>query len=209
MEHLSLTAWPRITGHKGAINKDRADGFVPGILLGHHKEAISFKVRSGDLTRVLRKGGRNALVNLDMEGASTLAIVREFKRDPRSRHIIHLDLQRVKADEAIEAEIPVTLKGKPEGLQMGGVLIQEINAVLVKGIATQLPKYIEVDVSHLSAGQGVYVKDLLIPEDITVLTLPDQMVALVSMKLDKEETEEEAEVETEVETEETEAEASE
>lgn len=205
MEHLPLTAWPRTTGHKGAINKDRADGFVPGILLGHHEPAITFKVRSGDLTRVLRKGGQNALVDLDLEGSSTLAIVREFKRDPRSRHIIHLDLQRVSADEAIEAEIPLTLKGKPEGLQMGGVLMQEINAVHVKGIADQLPTHIEVDVSHLSAGHGVYVKDLLIPEGITVLTPPDQMVALVAVKHGKEATEEEAEVETE----DTEAEASE
>ena len=197
MQHLQLTAWTRTTGHKGAINKDRADGFVPGILLGHHEQALAFKVRSGDLTRVLRKGGQNALVDLDLEGSSTLAIVREFKRDPRSRHIIHLDLQRVSADEAIEAEIPLTLQGKPEGLLMGGVLMQEINTLHVKGVADQLPAHITVDVSHLSAGHGVYVKDLVVPEGIAVLTPPDQMVALVAIKHAKEEVEEAAEAEVE------------
>ena len=97
MKHPSLEAWPRPTSKTSGATKVRNEGFIPGILLGHKEPALTLKVKSGDMTRVLKQGGSSAIVDLSIDGRQEFAMVREFTRDPVSRRIIHVDFQRVRS----------------------------------------------------------------------------------------------------------------
>lgn len=179
MKHLQLEAWTRVTsGTSGAVAV-RNEGCIPGILIGLNENRMPFKIKAGDMTRILKEGGRNALVDLNIDGKSTFAMVKEFSRNPVSRRIIHVDFQRVSATETVDAAIPLVFVGHPgEGL-VGWTVEHELNTVHVKAFPDALPPRIEVDVATLKPHHPFTAGDIVLPEGVTLNADPAQAVAML------------------------------
>jgi large subunit ribosomal protein L25 len=182
MKHLPLQAWSREAAGTGIAHRLRREGYVPSVLIGHHEKAVCLKVRHPDIVRVLQAGGQNALVDLDIDGQSHLAMVREYTRNPLSRHITHVDFQRVSADEKVETNVPIVFIGHTEAQDEGGIVQHELDHLHIRAKADDVPQHIEVDISGLRPAHPMHVADITMPTGVECLTSADHVLAIVTMR---------------------------
>lgn len=179
MKHLELNAWTRVTsGTSGAVAV-RREGCIPGILVGLKEQPVPLKVKAGDMTRILKEGGSNALVDLSIDGQSTFAMLKEFTRNPVSRQIIHMDFQRVSATETVEAAIPLVFIGHPAQEYEDYVMQHEVGVVHVKAFPDALPGHINVDVSQMLPSHPIHTSDIIMPDGVTLIGDPTATVAVL------------------------------
>jgi large subunit ribosomal protein L25 len=122
----------------------------------------------------------NTLITLKIDGTDELAIARQIQRHPVKGSVMHVDFVRVRADQTIQAEIPVHLVGEAEGAVRGGVLEQLVHTLTVEAKPSDFPPSIEHDVTAIEIGGQVYVRDLTVPAGVTVLQNGDDLVAQIS-----------------------------
>jgi large subunit ribosomal protein L25 len=180
MTHPSLEAWARPTSKTSGATKVRNEGYIPGILLGHKEPAVTLKVKSGDMTRVLKAGGSSAIVDLSIDGRKEFAMVREFTRDPVSRRIIHVDFQRVSMNEIIESPVQVVVAGEPASEYSDYIVTMEVTSVRVKAVPDAIPHRIEVDAASLQPTQPLTAADLPLPEGVQMAEDPAFIIAVLA-----------------------------
>ncbi len=172
----------------------RAAGFIPGVIYGHGSGADAFAVAERDLRRALTGGhGTHAILDVvigDGSRKARHAVLKEYQLHPTRGRLLHVDLQEVRLDEKIQAQVAVDLVGDAEGVTMGGVLTQVNREVNVEALPMEVPDRIELDVSTLAIGESLRVSDVSVPEGVTILDDPDTVLASVSQPTRVEEPEE-------------------
>ena len=183
MANASLTATARATSGKGAARSLRREGSVPAVIYGHAREAQSLAVPSRDLEKLLGTiAAGSTVVELAIDGKTSRTLIREIQRHPFKRHVLHVDFQELVAGEKITVSIPLVLHGVPEGVRLGGgILEQMMRDIEVEVDPANIPNHIDVDVSHLAVGHAVHVGELNIPAGVTVLADEEAPVALVQI----------------------------
>lgn len=172
-----LVAERRDGSGKGVARKLRAAGRVPGILYGHGEKPVSLSVNSKELLHLFHHGGgSNALIGLEIDGASHLAIPREVQRDHIRGSFIHIDFLAVSRDETIKVMVEVTETGEAEGVKAGGVVEHHLREVEVECLPQDVPERIEVDITAMALGDMLHVRDLSAPPGSTILTDPETSV---------------------------------
>lgn len=165
-----LNAAPR-TGHgKGEARRLRAAGRIPAVLYGKGEPARSLSVDARETMNLFsRIPVESTVISLNVEGGGTVPVlVREVQLHPHRPEYVHVDFFHVHAGETVTVEVPVRLVGTPEGVRVGGgVLDQVLHALEVRCDPTRIPEVIEVDVSELGIGGVVYVSDLRLPPGVT------------------------------------------
>jgi large subunit ribosomal protein L25 len=194
MKHLELDAWTRVTSGTSGATSVRNEGCIPGILIGLKETPVPLKVKAGDMTRILKEGGSNALVDLSIDGQNTFAMLKQFTRNPVSRKIIHVDFQRVSATETVEAAIPIVFVGQPAQEYENYVMQHEVGVVHVKAFPDALPGHINVDVSQMLPSRPLHTSDIIMPEGVTLIGDPTATVAVLMPPKTKAEAEVEAPV---------------
>ena len=195
----------RTTRGTRPVRRLRRDGSsIPGIVYGRTMEPLLITVPRKALTQLLHtKAGEHALVTLRLEDGKPWekpALIHDLQHDPVSGHIIHVDFHAIALTERIHVKIPLMLKGEPVGVkQDGGVLEQFLRELEVECLPTEIPEGVEVDVSAMTVGATVHVRDLPPPKNAKVLSDPDGAVASVQQpKVEKPEEEAAAVTEPEV-----------
>ena len=183
MANASLTATARATSGKGAARSLRREGSVPAVIYGHAREAQSLAVPSRDLEKLLGSiAAGSTVVELTIDGKTSRTLIREIQRHPFKRHVLHVDFQELVAGEKITVMIPLVLHGVPEGVRLGGgILEQMMREIEVEVDPANIPNHIDVDVSHLVVGHSIHVGELNIPAGVTVLADEEAPVALVQI----------------------------
>jgi large subunit ribosomal protein L25 len=172
-----LVAERREGAGKGVARKLRAAGRVPGILYGHGEDPISLSVNHKELLHLFHHGGgSNALIGLEIEGASHLAIPREVQRDHIRGTFIHIDFLAVRRDEKIKVTVEVSETGEAEGVKAGGVVEHHLREIEVECLPQDVPERIEVDITPMEIGDMLHVSDLSAPSGVTILTDPEMSV---------------------------------
>lgn len=158
----------------------RADGKIPGVVYGHGIDPLPVSVDQRALRAALTTdAGLNALLNLQVDGASHLTLARELQRHPVRHNVIHVDFQIVRRDEVMSVDVPIALVGDPVQVHRGdGVIDQQLFSLTVQATPALIPNAIEVDVSRLTIGDVVRVGDLSLPDGVA--TEVDPEVAIVS-----------------------------
>ena len=184
MDNVRLPTHPRQETGTRAAKRLRKQGFIPGVLYGHGKPAVMFSVEPACLREALSsEAGRNAVLEVALEGQKRThhAIIKELKLDPVRHIVTHVDLQEIRLDEVIEAKVTVRFEGTSEGEKMGGMLDETTREVTVKGKVTEIPEHLLIDISALTIGDALYLKDLSVPEGIEVLDDLEQVLCSVLM----------------------------
>lgn len=172
----------------------RNEGQIPAVIYGNGFSTHNIILDEKEILKVLKQLGENAVVNLDIDGKSETAMIKDIQRKPIGHAITHIDLQQVDATEKMQVEVPVTLVGKEYGIE-GGVLQQILDTVLVECLAINIPRQITVDVDDMEIGDTMTVADLYENEDYVILNENDEVVASITEStLDYEEEEELEEV---------------
>jgi large subunit ribosomal protein L25 len=181
MADVTLTAQRRTAGGKRPAGRVRREGLVPAVVYGLGSDNVSVSVPSRELLHILAGGtGMNTLITLSIDGTDELAMARQLQRHPVKGTLLHVDFVRVRADQTIQAEVPVHLAGDAEGAARGGVLEQLVHTLTVEAKPSDFPPSIEHDISALEIGGQVYVRDLAVPSGVTVLQSEDDLVAQIS-----------------------------
>jgi large subunit ribosomal protein L25 len=181
MADAVLLAERRTAAGSGSAGRIRRDGKVPAVVYGLGDENVSVTVPARELTNILAgEAGVNTLITLKLDGAEQLALARQIQRHPLKGRLIHVDFVRVRADQVIQADVPVRLVGDAEGVARGGVLEQLVHSVSVEAKPADIPNVLEIDISELAIGSAVHVSLIAVPAGVTLLTDPEDMVAQIS-----------------------------
>ncbi|MGQ0848774.1 MAG: 50S ribosomal protein L25 [Actinomycetota bacterium] len=160
----------------------RQTGRVPGVVYGMGEEPRHVDVNHHDLSVAFHSpAGVNVLINLEIDDEMGIpTLVREIERHPYRNLIRHVDFIRVSLTEEVTADVALHFVGTPVGAKDGGVLTPIRNTVEVEALPTEIPAFIEVDVSHLGIHDDVRVADLPVLDRVTVLDDPDELLVTVS-----------------------------
>jgi large subunit ribosomal protein L25 len=180
-EAVLLKTKPRKDLGKMNARRLRTQGLVPGVIYGHKEATLSVSLQGDDLKRAVRHGVR--VVDVQAEGKVEKALIKELQWDHLGLEILHVDFARVAADERIEVNVRVELRGTAAGIATGGVIDQPIHLLAVECLAIAVPDSIRVNVSALQLGEAIHVKELVLPEGVKALSDPDAVVVQVIAKL--------------------------
>jgi large subunit ribosomal protein L25 len=181
MADATLTAQRRTAAGKGPAGRVRREGLVPAVVYGLGSDNIPVSVSSRELLHILSGAtGMNTLITLSIDGNEELAMARQLQRHPVKGSLVHVDFVRVRADQTIQAEVPVHLTGDAEGVARGGVLEQHVHTLTVEAKPSDFPPAIEHDITAVEIGGQVFVRDLAVPRGVTVLQSEEDLVAQIS-----------------------------
>jgi large subunit ribosomal protein L25 len=164
---VKIQAEPRTEFGKGAARRIRRSNKVPAVLYGHGSDPVHVTLPGHDLMLALKTA--NALLSIELDGTSQLALPKQVQRDPIKGFIEHADLILVRRGEKVTVDVRVVVVGEaaPETL-----VSIEHNTIPIEAEATHLPESIEVDVEGLEAGTQILAKELKLPAG-SALSLDD------------------------------------
>jgi large subunit ribosomal protein L25 len=183
-ERVKLKVQARESRGSAASRRLRAQGLIPGVLYGDGGEAQPFCIEERELRRVLTgEHGLHAILDVVLEDGGQKAhhaVLKEYQLDPTRPRLLHVDLQEVRLDQAIQTQVVVELVGESEGQKEGGVLSQINREVHVEALPMEVPDRLELDVSRMVIGDTLRVSDLRIPEGVKLLDDPETVLATVT-----------------------------
>ena len=159
-----------ISGTK-AMRKLRANGGLPGVLYGKGAENINLSFKYADIEKLVRDASH--VVELEVSGDKMPALVRGLQRDFLGDNLHHIDFIRISLDEKVKLKLPLKFLGTPRGAAHGGLLEVMRGEVEVLCPASNIPRYVEVEVAGLEVEESVKLKDLNIPEGAELIGNPE------------------------------------
>lgn len=186
MEKVNISAAAREgIGVKGALSKIRAEKNVPAVIYGGHKEPVSVTVSVKDLEKIV-KAGKNTLVEVDLNGAKELVLVKEIQYHVVTDNPIHADFQRVSMKDKMDVVVPLKLEGTPADVVSYGAIVEHILRQLeVRALVSAIPHEIVVDITPMTINKGILAGDVKLPEGVELLT--DAEAPVVHLSVPKEE----------------------
>ena len=180
MKAISLAANERELIKTTGSKKLRNSGRLPGILYGSG-DPTNIELESIQFEKAIKSTeAKNFLVELDLNGSKSMALVQDLQRHPISRLCIHVDFRRLSEDSIISAKIPLHTTGTPEGVKVGGILQTMSHNLTLRGKALDIPERIEIDTSHLKVGEGLLLDEVTLPEGVTAVGNPKSRVVAVA-----------------------------
>ena len=165
--------------------KLRLENKVPAVLYHSGIEGTSLSVEKNELYKALKTG--QFIFEIKVGDKEQFVLVKEVQYHPVTDEIIHVDFQQVKEDQKISLEVPLRTEGESEGVKLGGILVQLLNVVTINCKPSNVPEALSVDVSDLEMNSSLFVKDIILPDDVEMVTAED--IAVVSVQEPKKEEE--------------------
>ncbi len=183
MDQTTLTAQLRETTGKGIARRLRAQKKIPAVLYGPHMDKPLGIAVDPKALRAAVSGPRklNTILKLDLgEAGERVALLKDYQKHPVSGELLHADFYEVHLDKPIRVEVPVVLKGRPEGVVQGGILSQVRRSVTVDALPDSIPELIEVDVTKMQVNDVLHVADIQPPEGVTIRYLTNFTIAVLT-----------------------------
>ena len=196
MSETKLQAESRTEFGKGAARRIRRADKVPAVLYGHGTDPVHITLPGHETMLALKHGGANALLSIEVEGKSQLALPKQVQRDPIKGFLEHLDLLVVRKGEKVTVDVPVHVVGESAPETM---VVTDHTVISVEAEATHIPEYVEVSIEGAEIGTQILAKDIELPKGSTLQTDDEVLIVNVTHAPTAEEIEEElAEAEAEV-----------
>ena len=177
-----LTATSRKEIGKGVANLRRA-GKVPAVVFGHGIESIPVVLDLQEFEHVRKTAHSNTIVELKIDGKDVHRVmVHGFQIDPRHRRLLHVDLFELKSGEEVTVDVPLHSTGESYAVvRLGGSLLHNIDHIKVRALPEKLPESLEYSIEPLTDFEAaIHLRDLPLPEGVTLLSDPDEVVAKVA-----------------------------
>jgi large subunit ribosomal protein L25 len=182
MAQIAMRGERRTGLGKQAVKRLRNTGLLPAVIYGIGEPPIPIAVKAREMEAILHTTGRNAIVNLTLngeEGGDRITLMKEIQHHPLDGRLLHVDFQHISLTQKITREVPVMAVGTPVGVRSeGGILGHSLHTLEVECLPTEIPDQIEVDVTGLNINKSIHVRDLL-SLDSRIVTDPERLVFLV------------------------------
>ena len=173
-EDNKVEAAPRETFGKGAARKIRAAGKIPAVVYGHGTDPQHITLPAHQVGLLIRKA--NAVFDLQIDGKSQLALVKDVQKDPVHQVIEHLDLIVIRRGEKVQVEVPVHTEGEPF---TGNIADLDAKTLLLEVEATHIPENVVVSIEGLEEGTQILAGAVELPKGATLINDPETLVVNV------------------------------
>ncbi len=192
---MKFVAFERTQQGSGASRRLRSAGKVPGIVYGGG-EPQTIELDHNALFHALKKEAfHSSVLEMEVSGHRQKVLMRDFQMHPWKHEVMHIDFQRVDDTTKLRVKVPLHYSGEENSpaVKTDKCLISHVaNEVQIECLATQLPEFINVDLSNLVKGQSLHVSDIVPPEGVRVVKHGTQNPVIVAVTLPKVEEEETA-----------------
>lgn len=179
MEQINIDILQRGVSSDAYLSSVRKNGYIPGVLYGNNFNNRPIQLDKKEFLRQLKRHGKSGIFKVSVDDEILSVKINEIQRDTVSNEIIHIDLHSVDLNKVINIFVPIQLFGGSIGVKSGGILQQQLRSIEVKGLPSFVPETIHLNISDLDIGQAIYVKDLMIPDEVEVLTDSDTMILTI------------------------------
>ena len=183
-KEITLRAQLREGRGKNDAGRLRRSGLVPLTVYGDGNDAVSAAAPLAELAAILRSDtGHNTIFTLDIEGVGESEVLfLDRQIDPVRGRLVHADLRRLVSGQKVEVTVSLHLDGEAIGVkEEGGILEQLLREVEIRCVPREIPEALHADVSNLRVHEVLHVSDILVPENVEILTDPETAVATVSV----------------------------
>ena len=176
MKTLAISVKERQNVGKTSTRALRNQGNVPCVLYGGEKQ-VTFYAHENDFRKLVYTPN-TFVVELNINGSKTKAIMQDIQFHPVTDKILHIDFLEVFDGKPITVSLPVVLEGVAIGVKNGGNLMFRIPKIVSKGLVANLPEAITINIDHLSIGMFISIKDIVV-KGVEFLAPPNSVVVAV------------------------------
>lgn len=177
----------------------REQGKLPAVFYGPKDESEAITISQGEFDRVLRTEGETSVLTLKGDGIEKDVLIHSVQVNPVTQRVEHVDFYVIDKTQKVTVSVPLEFEGEsPAVRNLGGILVRVLHEVEIEVLPTEIPAHISVDISKLTDFDSViHASDLQIPEGVTLLVEPEEVIALTEEPREEEpeEPEEEASIE--------------
>lgn len=189
MAMIELAADRRRTTGKELNRKRLVQGKVPGVIYGKGLETRPLEFGRRDLEKFLTTARRGTVVvkmsvSDGADSKESFAVLKECQMDPLTDRVIHVDFYEVALGQRFRIEVPLKVRGKAAGIELGGLLEQVVRNLEVECTPDNVPEFIEINVSHLGIGQSMHLGDVKFPAGVQPVE-KDMKMTIVSVQTPK------------------------
>ena len=172
MDAVEITIERRADAGKESVGRLRRRGIVPAVFYGPKRSTVSINVDAAEFEKKLLHLEGSHLIRLlhgggDAELHDKMALLREKQLHPVTGLVLHADFYEVDLTERLVVSVPLHFMGKAAGVVVGGILQPILREIEVECLPTEIPEFIDVDVSPLGIHEALHVSDLALPSGVT------------------------------------------
>ena len=152
----------------------RRDNRIPVVLYGAGGDPVQLSVDNNEALKKLENEAiYSHILTLNIDGKQESAILKDLQRHPAKPIILHMDFMRVSQSDKIRVHVPLHFVNEDicVGVKAGGVVTHVLVDIEVGCLPSDLPEYIEVDLSDIEIGGSVHLSDLSVPDGVEIVAL--------------------------------------
>ena len=168
---FDITAESRSDVGKGASRRLRREGKVPGVIYGAGKDPVSITVLHDDFMHHLEhEAFFSHILTVTVDGKANKAVLKDLQRHPAKPKVLHVDFLRVGAKDVITMHVPLHFIGEEEspGVKEGSLVSHLVSTVEIACKASDLPEYLEVNLSAMNTGDSLHLSDIALPKGVSI-----------------------------------------
>jgi large subunit ribosomal protein L25 len=186
---IEVVAQTRKVQGRGASRRLRRSGKVPGILYGGKTEPVNIELDHKALYyQLLDEKFHASILTLALDGAKQQVLLRAVNMHPWKTEVQHIDFQRISADEKIHINVPlhfVNAEKSPAIKEQGGLITHVLNEIDIRCLPADLPEFVEVDLSQISIGHSIHVRDFALPKGVELALGGNENPTVASAQIPK------------------------
>ncbi|WP_448953568.1 50S ribosomal protein L25/general stress protein Ctc [Labrys neptuniae] len=176
MSVKQISATARTQVGKGAARAVRREGKVPAVIYGAGKPPVSIALDAKEANRLVYAGHfLTTVFEIEVDGAKTRAIPRDYALDPVKDNVEHVDFLRIDAGSRLRVDVPVHAvnASASAGVKRGGAVNIVTHSLTVLAPADNIPDAIDVDVTALDINDSIHVSQIKLPEGVSYVGQDD------------------------------------
>ena len=177
-ENLQVNQREKKTRHSS--RQCRRKGLVPGVIYGKGINNFLFEIGELELNYALSITGEHGLLSINSQEGSLNTLIKEVQRDPVTRRVLHIDLEKVEGNEEIETAVPINYVGEEYINKLDAVLQKNLDSIKVRCSPSNIPKGVNLNVGRAKPGDQFKIADVEFGNEITVVDDLNSIVASVS-----------------------------
>lgn len=181
-DKINLTLETRTLQGKKVRNL-RKHGIVPGVVYGHGFDPVLVQTDYVAMDKVVREAGKHTPVHITVENKKRIALIKDFDRESVKARLRHVSFHAVKANDVVQAEVPIRLVGLGESAaeKAGLIVLQAIEGVEIKAKPADLPEALEISVEHLETDEDkITLADITLPEGVEYADVEQDLELVVA-----------------------------
>ena len=179
---LGVNAQMRQEAGTGASRHLRRMGLVPAVVYGADRDPKMICLVHNELSRHLEhEAFYSQILDLKVGNETEKVVLKDLQRHPAKPFIMHVDFQRIRAEEKIRMTIPLHFlnESTSKGVKLGGMVSHNLTEIEISCLPKDLPQYVDIDVSDMGIGDIVHLSQIPLPDGVALAHAPDPDVPVV------------------------------